>query len=91
MLEPRVAAHLLAELVAGEAGHAHVGEDEVRLDLARLGQRLLSIADGGDGDVLRRERHRHCLLDRDGVVSEENGTGHRCAASCRLRAAAHHL
>jgi hypothetical protein len=91
MLEPRVAAHLLAELVAVEAGHAHVGEDQVRLDLARLSQRLPSIADGGDGDVLRRERHRNGLLDRDGVVSEENGTGHRCAASCRITAAAHHL
>jgi hypothetical protein len=91
VLEPGVAPHLLAELVAGEAGHAHVREDQIGLELARLGQRLLSIADGRHGDVLTSERHRNGLLDRDGVVSEENGTGHRCAASCRLRAAAHHL
>jgi hypothetical protein len=65
-----------AELVPVPLRHHDVGEDDVRLELSRARDGVLSVVDRGDLEVFTRERDAHDLLDRDGVIREEKVLGH---------------
>jgi hypothetical protein len=66
----------LADLVAVSPRHHDVREDDIRPELPGAGDGVLSIVDRGDLEVLSRERDAHDLLDRDGIIREEEVLGH---------------
>jgi hypothetical protein len=70
VLEPRVSLDGIAHLVPVLPGHHHVGEDDVGLELARLGDRVLAVVDGGDFEVFVGEGYGHHLLYGDAVVRQ---------------------
>jgi hypothetical protein len=79
VLRGGVAAEALAQLVAVESRHADVRDDEIGRRLLRACERILAVGHRGQGHVLEGKGHGDRLLDGDGVVSEQNRTGHRCA------------
>jgi hypothetical protein len=74
--ERGVALDRLAELVPVPPRHHDVGEHDVRLELARLRERLLAVVHRGDAEVLVGEDDSHDLLDGDRVVREKKVLGH---------------
>ena len=67
----------LQELEAGQAGHAHVAQDDVGLQLLRARQPLLAIARGLDLVALAAEDQRNGLPESGLVVDDENGHGRK--------------
>ena len=91
VLERCVRPHALAELVAAQSRHQDVGQNQVRSRLLGCLERRLAITCGDQLHVLARKRHADRLLNRLGIVSEEQGLGHArglhrgCSSSTRLQ------
>ena len=67
---------VLRDLVAVLAGHADVGQHDVRRRGVEARDRLVAVADRDDLDVLVRERQLDDALNGDAVVGEEERMGH---------------
>jgi hypothetical protein len=74
--KPGIGLDGLAELVAVAAGHHHVGQDDVRPDLAGLREGVFPIVDRDDREVFVLKSDRDDLLDRDAVVRQKKSAGH---------------
>jgi hypothetical protein len=78
----RIRLDLLADLVPALAGHGHVRHDQIRFELARLGDGLIAVVHRGEVEVLGGEGHPDHLAHGDGVVGDQHILRHvRASAS----------
>jgi hypothetical protein len=76
VLQRRIGLERLADLVAVLPRHHDIRDDDVRPELPGPGDGVLSVVNRGDLEVLACESDAHDLLDRDGIIREEEVLGH---------------
>jgi hypothetical protein len=79
--EVAVGADRGAELVAGQAGHRDVGQDQIGPELPGAGEGVVAVVHGHELHVLVGERDPDDLLDRHAVVGEKQRLRHRRGTS----------
>jgi len=81
LLQRGVGADLLAKLVAAEARHVDVGQDQIGLEIARTLERLGAVGDRREREVLLLEDHADRGADGRRVVGEKERLRHATGAS----------
>jgi hypothetical protein len=66
----------LADLVASLSGHGHIGEHDIWLELAGLGDGLHPVLDGGDREILGREDQSNDLPHGERIIGDQKALGH---------------
>jgi hypothetical protein len=72
----RIGLDRLAHLVPALSGHGHVREDEIRFQLARLGDCIDAVVHRRELKILGGEDHPDHLAHGDGVVGDQHVLRH---------------